>query len=264
MATKTNLLAYSVSLSRKLRAEVSDGTEDRAPFTSEMRLDFIEKAYGRLRLIVETVAPDLLQLIFPDIYKRADLVAHTNGEITLNNVFDIVRAYLMIPPTVTSLTMQGTDQVLTVSDLNLAEVTVSGTVYSLFKINPVFEKSYYDLIAGELSEYYDPAKKYYRAIIERKMVIHPVPNTNCRIRYLYRQPAHEFNLLDNDDTDLYIPREYKSLLLTLAAQEACYDDGSDTLLIKAERYDKEIDRETSLLKFKQDRIEKIGRKEDES
>jgi len=210
MATP-NLNQLSKDLSFKVFDPVSAGTDDGRRFTKELRLQYLNRGYGKMIRILEIIHPKIVK-VFKNYYipiSAGDLNKDANG----NDVAD-----------------------------------GSGTVYELPQPYDVFDAYYLGEEDPELThdraDWLDP-DNFYPAkfglndhyvisasnrmwtLIDNKVMFLPDTGVSYYNVILFcRNYFPQFR--HNEGEDIFIPNDYWDILITLAAIEAMSDTGNTT------------------------------------
>lgn len=203
MATKTNLLKISKALASKIWDPISTGGADGRLFSSELRLGYINRAFGSLLRTLEVLHPKLLK-VFKDYYQIIPITL-TNASYELTKNYDVFDVYYSV---------EDVEDVTTLPQ------------YRATWIEPV---NYLSTKNG-LNDFRESSdNQRYWTIINNNVVLLPTTATYTNVNLLVRNDFPEFMFPkdDNSDTgtDVNIPNDYVDILITMAAIEAMNDRG---------------------------------------
>lgn len=267
MANSTpNLNRYLKQLSYKLRDPVAsqEGLADGSLFTLAVKEDYLNRAYADLKLKLSSVVARI-EKIFPDFYKIASkTIAAGTPEITPPS--DSPNLSLTAPSTVSTTKLKNVS--IPLSDFNLFErnfiikdlyvsVKPNDSNYVYKQAGEIDAGNYFGAIYGQSVQYKsnDAAFKYFYAIVNGNIVFVGGENLCNQVTIFLESPIPLFT--SNGDTgDIYMPKSYEKLFLTLAAYEAMLDKGDNEALTKAIAYDKTADKMLELIAVREKTIQK--------
>ena len=211
MATPV-LNKISKDLSYKIFDPVSSGADDGHTFSRELRLAYINRAYGKLIRTLEIIHPKITK-VFKDYYKFIELSETDTGTFPLEQGYDVFQVYYK-----------------TEED--------NGP----YKANYLDPANYMTAKLG-INSFYEPTQTdRYWTIIDNSVML--LPNNVeyldvtafCRSNF----PGFEYE----GSTDIKIPGDYEDLLITMAALEAMSDKGEVT---KYELYTRTLTAQLALI-----------------
>lgn len=251
MSNNPNFIRYSELLSYKLGYPVSGGNEDAGRYTAELRANYLNRAYNKLRRLLESISFDLVQQIYPDFYHISYSNKISNGNIPLTGIgFDIYHVYIYYsskypdPPSLQ----------------DFSDAVGSDKHYEANRLKP---ENYFKVKYNSSSDYYKPSKedaRFFYSIINNKIEFLPSDLTDYYADLLLKRDNQEFSYNEGDSDDIRIPKDYLDIFLTIAVEEAMYDDGSNIAIQKARTYAAEINRQISILMGKEQKDEREGDK----
>lgn len=205
----------SKDLSFKIFDPVSVGTYDGRVYSKELRLSYLNRAYGKLVRTLEVIHPKIVK-VFKDYYKIVDL----NESTVLSD-----------SPGNTTTAGEG----------NTFELTFPFDVYDVYyyesiedQANKVMRRADYldpdnflptKLGLNDLYVATSDNRKW--SLIDNKVILLPEGNNNkyYGVKLFCRNYFPEFNQDDASASDISIPNDYKDILITMAAIEAMSDRG---------------------------------------
>ena len=210
MATP-NLNQLSKDLSFKIFDPVSVGTDDGRRFTKELRLQYTNRAYGKMIRILEIIHPKIVK-VFKNYYvslSAGDLSKDENGNnvaagsgsvYELGQPYDIYDAYYLPEedPEVKHLRADWLDP-----------------------------DNFYPAKFGLNDHYIVSASDRKWTLINNKVMFLPSVGVNYYDVVLFCRNYFPY-FRHNDGEDVFIPNDYWDLLITLAAIEAMSDTGNTT------------------------------------
>ena len=199
------LIKLSKDLSFKIFDPVSTGDSDGKLFSAELRLGYINRAFGTLIRTLETIHPKLSK-VFKNYYQIVP-IDFAEGYYELPHNYDVFDIYY-----------HDTDSEWETTPQQRASY-----------IEPVNYKS----TEAGLNDFREATEiSRYWTIIDNKIRILPDPSTieYFNVQMVARNYFPEFTYSNDADTipDIDIPTDYMDILITMAAIEAMSDKGETT------------------------------------
>lgn len=241
--TTPKLTALSKALAFKLNDSVATGNSDGMLYPSAKRLDYLNRAYGRLRRTIVALDPMLAEKVFKNIYKLYPQLTVSTAKVSLTDkqiINDIHDIYI-------------TDATMT-----------AGKAKPVHKLKP---SNYLDAKNGQSTNYYNPDETtdgFFYTVMGDEILLLPsdIPDT-AKVDILADVSFEEYaQSVSANAVDMFIPNEYKDMFLCMAAAEAMYDDGEQKSLGKAQAYENFITAQINLIIAKKQSQELKGNKED--
>jgi len=251
MSTKTpNFNRYSELLSYKLGYPVSNGNADAGKYTAELRANYLNRAYNKLRRLLESISFDLVHQVYPDFYHISYSNKISGGSIPLFDIgFEIYHVFLF--NTTNKFGNYPTAK-------EFSDAIADNKHYEADRLKA---ENYFKVKYNSSSDYYKPDKssnRFFYAIINNKIEFLPSNLDNYYADLLLKRDNEEFTYEGN--SDIRMPKDYQDIFLTIAAEEAMYDDGSKIALGKAQTYANEVTKQINILVGKEQKDEREGDK----
>lgn len=215
-------------LAFKIFDPVASGGDDGKIFTKELRMGYLNRAYGNMIRLIEALEIDKTRA-FKNYYKihapttpvGGDFTTTTDG-YTLPYAYDVIDVYY--------------------------SATNSGTQLKANRLEP----ENFLLAKNGLNSYYTPsATERYWSLIDNKVMFLPSVVTATTtthwfdVQMFVRDSFEDFT--QGGSLDMTVPGDYKSLLITMAAMEAMADKGDVT---KYQLYGNAFDRQMQIMSLK--------------
>jgi len=211
MANTPILEKLSKDLSFKIFDPVSFGNYDGRIYTKELRLSYINRAYGKLVRTLEIIHPNITK-VFKNYYtivnagnlnKFSSGITTTEGKgntYELTNPYDVYDVYYY--PTSSKTTMERADY-----------IDPDNFLPTKLGLNDLYKAT-------------DDNRKW--SMIDNKVILLPEGGTSeyYSVTLFCRNYFPEFDQNDSESSvDISIPNDYKDILITMAAIEAMSDKG---------------------------------------
>jgi hypothetical protein len=226
--TTPKITALSKALAFKLNDNVATGNSDGALYPSAKRLDYLNRAYGRLRRTLVALDPELAEKVFKNIYKL----------------------YSQLPVAAAKVSLTDKQIINKIHDLYITDATMTqGKAKPVHSIKP---SNYLDAKNGQNTNYYNPDESvdgFFYTVMGDEILLLPVdiPET-AKVDLLADVSFEEYSQsVSIGAVDMFIPNEYKDMFLCMAAAEAMYDDGEQKSLQKAQAYENFITNQINLI-----------------